>query len=59
MIDLPGGLTGTLKAQLAQYGMQERLIEALEETVRVREEMGHPFSRQPLRRTAAARRDAG
>jgi oxaloacetate decarboxylase alpha subunit len=59
MIDLPGGMTGTLKAQLAQHGMQERLNEVLEETVRVREEMAHPFPRQPLRRTAAARNDVG
>lgn len=45
---LPGGMTGTLKAQLAQYGMQDRLNEVLEETVRVREEMGHPVSATPF-----------
>ena len=36
-------MTGTLKAQLAQYSMTERLSEVLEETVRVREELGHPI----------------
>jgi oxaloacetate decarboxylase alpha subunit len=45
---LPGGMTGTLKAQLAQYGMQDRLPEVLEECVRVREELGHPVSATPF-----------
>jgi oxaloacetate decarboxylase (Na+ extruding) subunit alpha len=45
---LPGGMTGTLKAQLAQYSMTERLPEVLEETVRVREELGHPVSATPF-----------
>ena len=45
---LPGGMTGTLKAQLAQYGMQERLTEVLEEVVQVREELGHPISATPF-----------
>jgi oxaloacetate decarboxylase alpha subunit len=45
---LPGGMTGTLKAQLAQYAMEERLVEVLEETVRVREELGHPISATPF-----------
>ena len=45
---LPGGMTGTLKAQLAQYGMQERLAAVLEECVRVREELGHPISATPF-----------
>jgi oxaloacetate decarboxylase alpha subunit len=45
---LPGGMTGTLKAQLAQYGMQERLVEVLHECVRVREELGHPVSATPF-----------
>jgi oxaloacetate decarboxylase alpha subunit len=45
---LPGGMTGTLKAQLAQYSMAERLPEVLEETVRVREELGHPISATPF-----------
>jgi oxaloacetate decarboxylase alpha subunit len=45
---LPGGMTGTLKAQLAQYGMEDRLTEVLEEVVRVREELGHPISATPF-----------
>ena len=45
---LPGGMTGTLKAQVAQYGMTERLDEVLEECVRVREEFGHPISATPF-----------
>ena len=45
---LPGGMTGTLKAQLRQYGMEDRLTEVLEECVRVREELGHPISATPF-----------
>lgn len=45
---LPGGMTGTLKAQLAQYGMEDRLGEVLEEVVRVREDLGHPISATPF-----------
>lgn len=45
---LPGGMTGTLKAQLAQYNMAERLNEVLEEVVRCREDLGHPISATPF-----------
>ena len=45
---LPGGMTGTLKAQLAQYDMSERFDEVLEEIVRVREDLGHPISATPF-----------
>ena len=45
---LPGGMTGTLKAQLAQYDMTDRLTEVLEEVVRVREDLGHPISATPF-----------
>lgn len=45
---LPGGMTGTLKAQLAQYQMEDRLTEVLEEVVRVRGELGHPISATPF-----------
>ena len=41
-------MTGTLKAQLAQYGMSDRLDEVLEEILRVREELGHPISATPF-----------
>ena len=45
---LPGGMTGTLKAQLAQYDMSDRFEEVLEEIVRVREDLGHPISATPF-----------
>jgi oxaloacetate decarboxylase (Na+ extruding) subunit alpha len=45
---LPGGMTGTLKAQLAQYDMSDRFEEVLEEVVRVRGELGHPISATPF-----------
>jgi oxaloacetate decarboxylase alpha subunit len=45
---LPGGMTGTLRAQLAQYHMSDRFDEVLEEIVRVREDLGHPISATPF-----------
>ena len=45
---LPGGMTGTLKAQLAQYDMSDRFDEVLEEIVQVREDLGHPISATPF-----------
>lgn len=45
---LPGGMTGTLKAQLAQYDMADRLDEVLTEIVQVREDLGHPISATPF-----------
>ncbi|KJF18661.1 carboxyl transferase [Acidithrix ferrooxidans] len=45
---LPGGMTGTLKAQLAQYNMADRLDEVLEEVVQCREDLGHPISATPF-----------
>lgn len=45
---LPGGMTGTLKAQLEQYGMSERLQEVLEECATVRRELGYPVSATPF-----------
>ncbi len=45
---LPGGMTGTLKAQLAQYDMSDRFEEVLEEIVHVREDLGHPISATPF-----------
>ncbi len=45
---LPGGMTGTLKAQLAQHDMGHRLEEVLEEVVRVREDLGLPISATPF-----------
>lgn len=45
---LPGGMTGTFRAQLAQHGMQERFDAVLEEIPRVREELGSPVSATPF-----------
>ncbi|HEX4108790.1 MAG TPA: hypothetical protein VHX88_11685 [Solirubrobacteraceae bacterium] len=45
---LPGGMTGTLKSQLAQHGMEERLNEVLQETMLVREELGEPIMATPF-----------
>jgi oxaloacetate decarboxylase alpha subunit len=45
---IPGGMTGTLKAQLAQYGMTERLDEVLRETAVVRRELGYPVMATPF-----------
>jgi oxaloacetate decarboxylase alpha subunit len=45
---LPGGMTGTLRAQLAEYGMSDRFDEVLEEIVRVRADLGHPISATPF-----------
>jgi oxaloacetate decarboxylase alpha subunit len=45
---LPGGMTGTLKNQLAAQGMAHRLDEALAEIPRVREELGQPIMATPF-----------
>ena len=45
---VPGGMVGTLKAQLAQYGMTHRFTEVLEETARVRRELGYPIMATPV-----------
>jgi oxaloacetate decarboxylase alpha subunit len=45
---LPGGMTGTLKNQLNEYGMPEKLHEVVEEIVRVREELGQPVMATPF-----------
>jgi oxaloacetate decarboxylase (Na+ extruding) subunit alpha len=45
---LPGGMTGTLKNQLATHGMAHRLDEVLAEIPRVREELGHPIMATPF-----------
>jgi len=45
---LPGGMTGTLLAQLKQYGMTDRLEEVLEEAAVVRTEVGYPPSATPF-----------
>jgi oxaloacetate decarboxylase alpha subunit len=45
---LPGGMTGTFKAQLAAEGLAERFDAVLDEIPRVREELGHPVSATPF-----------
>lgn len=45
---IPGGMMGTLKAQLAELGLTHRLEEILEETAIVREELGYPGMATPL-----------
>lgn len=45
---IPGGMTGTLKAQLEQYGMADRMPEVLDETARVRRELGYPMMVTPF-----------
>lgn len=45
---VPGGMVGTLKAQLVQHGMRERLDEVLAETAVVRRELGYPGMATPF-----------
>jgi oxaloacetate decarboxylase alpha subunit len=45
---VPGGMMGTLKAQLAQHGMSGRLEEVLRETAIVRRELGYPGMATPF-----------
>ncbi len=45
---VPGGMVGTLKAQLVQHRMDHRLDEVLEETAAVRRELGYPVMATPL-----------
>ncbi len=45
---IPGGMVGTLKAQLDQHGMPEKLDEVLQETAIVRRELGYPGMATPF-----------
>ncbi|MFJ9388927.1 hypothetical protein ACIRON_08920 [Nocardioides sp. NPDC101246] len=45
---LPGGMTGTFKAQLAERGMSERFEEVLDEMSRIRMELGYPVMATPF-----------
>lgn len=45
---IPGGMMGTLKAQLAQHKMSDRLDEVLRETAVVRRELGYPGMATPF-----------
>jgi oxaloacetate decarboxylase alpha subunit len=45
---LPGGMTGTFKAQLAAEGLEDRFDAVLDEIPLVREELGYPVSATPF-----------
>ncbi|OFX00845.1 MAG: pyruvate carboxylase [Alphaproteobacteria bacterium RIFCSPHIGHO2_12_FULL_63_12] len=45
---VPGGMMGTFRAQIAQHGMLDRLPDVLEETARVRRELGYPGMATPF-----------
>ena len=45
---VPGGMTGTLKAQLKNHGMSERYDELLREIAVVRRELGYPGMATPF-----------
>ena len=45
---LPGGMTSTLRRQLAELGMEDRWQDILDELPRVREELGWPIMVTPL-----------
>jgi oxaloacetate decarboxylase alpha subunit len=45
---LPGGMTGTLRNQLAQHGMEDRMGEVIDEIVLVREDLGEPIMATPF-----------
>lgn len=45
---VPGGMLGTLRAQLQQHGIAERIEEVLTETGAVRRELGWPVMATPL-----------
>lgn len=45
---IPGGMMGTFKAQLANHNMSDRLGEVLDEVARVRRELGYPGMATPF-----------
>lgn len=45
---IPGGMMGTFKAQLAQHNMSDKLGEVLDETARVRRDLGYPGMATPF-----------
>ena len=45
---VPGGMMTTLKRQLSEIGMEQRLEEVLEEIIRVRKELGYPVMVTPF-----------
>jgi oxaloacetate decarboxylase alpha subunit len=51
---LPGGMTGTLLAQLRTYGMEDKYEGLLDEIILVREEMGYPVMATPYSQLVAS-----
>jgi oxaloacetate decarboxylase alpha subunit len=51
---LPGGMTGTLLAQLRTYGLVEKFEQLLDEIVVVRAEMGYPIMATPYSQLVAS-----
>ena len=45
---VPGGMISNLRHQLRKVGMEEKIDQALEETMRVRTELGYPIMVTPL-----------
>ena len=45
---IPGGMVGTMKAQLVQHGMASRIEDVLAETAVVRRELGYPGMATPF-----------
>jgi oxaloacetate decarboxylase alpha subunit len=45
---VPGGMISNLRHQLRKVGMEEKIDQALEETMRVRAELGYPIMVTPL-----------
>ena len=45
---IPGGMVGTLRAQLAKHNMSDKLEEVFEETAIVRRELGYPGMATPF-----------
>ena len=45
---IPGGMMGTFKAQLAQHNMLDKLDEVLDEVARVRRDLGYPVMATPF-----------
>jgi oxaloacetate decarboxylase (Na+ extruding) subunit alpha len=45
---IPGGMMGTFKAQLANHNMTDKLGDVLDETARVRRELGYPGMATPF-----------
>jgi pyruvate/oxaloacetate carboxyltransferase len=51
---VPGGMMGTLRNQLAELGMEHRLDELLEEIAQTRQDFGYPYMSTPYSQIVAA-----